>query len=111
MPRADGPFQIIEWYEDNAYKVDLPEQYGVFPIFNIGDLRPYYDDSELRTIRAEEGGNAPRPSLCEQNKDDEIIRVHNTKDTNINIWISRTTYRLKTYRLIIWSKPKTYKTM
>ena len=51
MPRADGPFQITEKYGDNAFKVDLPDRYGVSHIFNIGDLRPYYADSELETIR------------------------------------------------------------
>ena len=51
MPRADGPYQITEKYGDNAFKVDLPDRYGVSHIFNIGDLRPYYADSELETIR------------------------------------------------------------
>ena len=82
MPRADGPFHIIEKYGDNAYKVDLPEQYEASPIFNIGDLRPYYDASELGTIRAEEGGNAPKPSICEQDTNNVIIKNNNYKDTN-----------------------------
>ena len=51
MPRANGPFQITEKYGDNAFKIDLPEQYWVSPIFNIGDPRPYYAKSELGTIR------------------------------------------------------------
>ncbi|CAO2841381.1 unnamed protein product [Amaranthus hypochondriacus] len=59
MPRADGPFQISAKYGDNAYKVDLPDTYGVSPIFNVGDLRPYYDDKELGTILPKEGGNEP----------------------------------------------------
>ena len=58
MPRAAGPFEITERYGDDAFKVDLPDRYKVSPIFNIGDLRPYYAESELGTIRAEEGGNA-----------------------------------------------------
>ena len=29
MPRADGPFDILERSNDNAYKVDLPGDYGV----------------------------------------------------------------------------------
>ena len=69
MPRADGPFQITERHGDNAFKVDLPDRYGVSPIFNIGDLRPYYAESELGTIRAQGGGNATRtPSAYDQHK-------------------------------------------
>ncbi|XP_057543321.1 uncharacterized protein LOC130821549 [Amaranthus tricolor] len=69
MPRADGPFQITEKYGDNAFKIDLPNRYGVSPIFNIGDLQPYYAESELGTIRAEEGGNeTSTPSTYDQHK-------------------------------------------
>jgi hypothetical protein len=34
MEKKDGHFQII----DNAYKVDLPGDYGVSAIFNVPDL-------------------------------------------------------------------------
>ena len=69
MPRADGPFQITDKYGDNAFKVDLPDRYGVSPIFNIGDLQPYYDNSKLGTIRAEKGGNkTSTPSTYHQRK-------------------------------------------
>ena len=35
MPRGDGPYQIIEKINDNAYKVDLPGEYGVSVTFNV----------------------------------------------------------------------------
>ena len=35
MPRGDGPYQIIERINDNAYKVDLPGEYGVSATFNV----------------------------------------------------------------------------
>jgi hypothetical protein len=41
MPRADGPFKIIEKINDNAYKLELPPEFGVSPTFNISDLKPY----------------------------------------------------------------------
>jgi len=52
MPRADGPFRIIEKVNENAYKVDLPGDYNVSATFNVKDLTPYLDDdddSDLRT--------------------------------------------------------------
>ena len=58
MPRSEGPFKVLERYGDNAYKIDLPGEYGVAATFNIGDLSPYLEDEdvqELRTIPFEEG--------------------------------------------------------
>ena len=43
MPRADGPFEVLERINDNAYKVDLPRDYGVSATFNVADLQPYED--------------------------------------------------------------------
>lgn len=60
MPRADGPFKVISKINDNAYKIDLPGEYGVHATFNIGDLSPYLDDDgiqELRSIPFKGGGD------------------------------------------------------
>jgi hypothetical protein len=40
-PRGDGPFQILEKINDNAYKVDLPSEYKVSATFNVSDLSPF----------------------------------------------------------------------
>src|SRR6185295_17872188 len=58
MPRADGPFKIIEKINDNAYKLELPPELGVSPTFNISDLKPYLgeeDELESRTTPIQEG--------------------------------------------------------
>jgi len=59
MPRAAGPYNIIEKINDNAYKLELPPEFGVSPSFNISDLKPYLeeeDDLESRTTLIQEGG-------------------------------------------------------
>ena len=52
MPHVDGPFEVIEKVNDNAYKVDLPGDYGVSCTFNVADLKPYYEDDHLENLRA-----------------------------------------------------------
>jgi len=52
MPRADGPFKILEWVNDNAYKIDLQGAYQVSATFNVSDLSPYEDDDNLTNLRS-----------------------------------------------------------
>ncbi|XP_071924863.1 uncharacterized protein [Coffea arabica] len=47
LPRGDGPFQVVERINDNAYKLDLPGEYGVRATFNVADLSPFHADDEL----------------------------------------------------------------
>jgi hypothetical protein len=47
MPRADGPFKILEKINDNAYKLELPPEFGVSPTFNISDLKPYLEEEDV----------------------------------------------------------------
>jgi hypothetical protein len=48
MSHAAGPFKIPAKINDNAYKLELPSEFGVSPSFNISDLRPYLgEDDEL----------------------------------------------------------------
>jgi hypothetical protein len=58
MPRADGLFKVLEKINENAYKLDLPADFGVSPIFNIADLKPYLgEEDELvsRTTQMKKG--------------------------------------------------------
>ena len=75
MSRADGPFKIVEKINDNAYKLDLPADFGVSPTFNIVDLKPYLgekDELESRTTPIQEG------------EDDEPIAPSDTSNTTNN---------------------------
>ena len=57
-PRGDGPFQVIEKINDNAYKVDLPGEYNVSATFNVLDLSPFdVGETDSRTDPFEERGN------------------------------------------------------
>ena len=57
--RGDGPFKIVKCMGDNAYKVELPGEYGVTATFNVKDLHPYYGENELnsRTSSFQPGEN------------------------------------------------------
>jgi hypothetical protein len=46
MPRADGPFKVLEMINENAYKLDLPADFGVSPTFNIADSKPYLREED-----------------------------------------------------------------
>ena len=72
MSRAAGPFRILAKINDNAYKLELPADFGVSPTFNVADLKPYLgedDELESRTTQMQEG------------EDDEDIT---TTDTTIH---------------------------
>ena len=57
QPRGDGPFQVLERINDNAYKIELPGEYNVSTTFNVSDLTFFDADGEadLRTNPFEEG--------------------------------------------------------
>jgi hypothetical protein len=58
MSCAAGPFKILAKINDNAYKLELPPEFGVCPNFNISDLRPYLgeeDDMSSRMTSMQEG--------------------------------------------------------
>jgi hypothetical protein len=69
MPQADGPFKVLEQINDNAYKLDLPVDFGVSPTFNIADLKPYLvEDDELES----------RITQMQEGEDDEDIATNDT---------------------------------
>jgi hypothetical protein len=58
MPRADGPFKVLKKINENAYKLDLPVDFGVSLTFNIVDLKPYLgeeDELESRMTQMQDG--------------------------------------------------------
>jgi hypothetical protein len=58
MPRADGSFKVLKKINENAYKLDLPTDFGISPTFNIAYLKPYLreeDELESRMTQMQEG--------------------------------------------------------
>ncbi|XP_071939968.1 uncharacterized protein [Coffea arabica] len=59
-PRGDGPFRVLERINDNAYKLELPSEYGISASFNVSDLSPFDFDTDFEdsgTNPFEGGGN------------------------------------------------------
>ena len=50
MPRADGPFEVLERINDNAYRPDLPGDYGVSATFNVAKLKAYHKGDYLADL-------------------------------------------------------------
>jgi hypothetical protein len=45
-----GPCNILRKFEANAYEIELPNDVGISPIFNVEDMYPYRADE----VRGEE---------------------------------------------------------
>jgi hypothetical protein len=39
-----GPCKILRKFAANAYEIELPDNVGISPIFNVADLYPYRED-------------------------------------------------------------------
>ena len=54
-PRGDRPFQVLERINNNAYRLDLPEECGVSTTFNISNLIPFADGADIEEEEEKKG--------------------------------------------------------
>ncbi|CAO2830890.1 unnamed protein product [Amaranthus hypochondriacus] len=85
--RIDGPFEILEKVNDNAYKLELPISYGVSSTFNVADLIPFHEEDMLPSLRSsfskegEDDVGSPTSTSHEQAKIN--IMIHQMEDAQI----------------------------
>jgi len=77
MPRADGPFKVLEKINDNTYKLDLPINFGLSPKFNIIDLMPYLGEVVELESRATQ--------MQEREVDEDIDAINTSTPTQVQI--------------------------
>jgi hypothetical protein len=75
ISRVDGPFKILEKNNDNAYKLELPPEFGVSQTFNISDLRSYLGEED----------EVPSRTTSIQAGDDEDITISDTTIPSIEL--------------------------
>jgi hypothetical protein len=77
ISRAADPFKIFAKINDNAYRLELPPEFGVSPNFNILDLRSYLK---------EEDEIPSREMLMQEGEDDEDINTSATIIPSVEIF-------------------------
>jgi hypothetical protein len=65
---GDGPFQVLERINNNAYKIDLSGEYSVSVTFNVVDLTLFDTSFDSRSNHFEERGD-DMDQLRNTNKD------------------------------------------
>ena len=72
---VDGPFRVLERVNDNAYKLDLPGEYGASATFNVTDLSPFDAGYDSRMNPFEEGEyDVNRLTLTSRGLKDQQVR-------------------------------------
>jgi hypothetical protein len=90
MSRAPGPFKVLEKINDNAYRLELPADFGVSPTFNISDLCPYL---------GEEDEMLSSTTPIQEGEDDEDIPTHVDSPVSIQGPITRARARQLQYQV------------
>jgi hypothetical protein len=52
-PRYLGPFRVLEKKSNLVYKLELPVDWKIYPVFHVSKLRKYVDGTEEFGVRGD----------------------------------------------------------
>jgi len=92
MPRVEGPFEVLERINDNAYKIDLPGDFEVSATFNVANWSPFYPDTSPPDLRVksfqqgEDDGVLPSQGLHQGETGPTRPRTRSQTKNMANLW-------------------------
>jgi hypothetical protein len=72
-----GPCRILRKFVENAYEIELPEDIGISPIFNVADMYPYRMEDTGETEDQERGSMETTDACSRKSTDGEDLRSEN----------------------------------
>ncbi|RDX88532.1 hypothetical protein CR513_29858, partial [Mucuna pruriens] len=71
LPRKDDLFKIIKKINDNAYKVEIPQEFGASTSFNVINLTPYAAGTQALNLRS---------NSLQKRENDAYMKRHSQED-------------------------------
>ena len=109
MAKFAGPFPVVKQVFEDAYKLALPPEIKVHPVFHVSFLKEHFEDS----VRPErEQVLWPVPELVENHEEYEvetILNKHKLRSRNTEYFVKWRGYHVKEATWVpvwIWEMPR-----